>query len=329
MGSVNLNDETVRRKVQFVFEGSLNIVVVIYFSFLSSNLCIGQNVQDNFQYGLALKLNVEYKKHPNFKLSLAGGVSYLTGKEHLLPALHGGVVLFNSGPIGSDLSISRKCKIQRPHIYINGLVTIRLDKRDYSYDERFVPLYNFSDFTPNPLQNPFKSSVSLGAIFVNLGKSKNQRIGFLNVNMAGRAQLTYYNDGGYGMEHIGDKHDRYYTGGAVLSYHGRVDDFVDLIELSYHKYTGYTKYAFDVAYQLQLDYLPYGDKNQVSFNQQRWKINIGNMRSGLFGSISLYDSNKLDGQDLIHYLIDAPYHPDYYSKQKWAAGGNFILLSKL
>lgn len=276
-----------------------------------------------FQFGVAGKLQVEFnfRNNPNFKLSVAAALGYDIDKINLFPTLHTGIILFNKGPIGSQLE---KVWYQpQLHFFYSALVTLELDKRDFGFHERYVPLYHFSDFSANPLHNPFKSSFTYGAVWVRMPKGVHQRIGLFNSNIAGRVQITYINDGGPVLKWMGDKHDRYYTGGVVLSYHGNTYTELNLIELSYHKFTGYTPYAFDVGDKLQIDYLLYADKHQLAYNQQRWKINISNIRTGFGGNISFYNFNSLDLQDFLHFTTNVPYHPDYYRGWRIMVGGRY------
>jgi hypothetical protein len=310
---------------------------------ITSILCLSVRSQSelsfsdsDLHYGIAAKLSLEIgprfssrgKKiknrffSPAYKLSISSGIGYESKSSiSVFPTIHTGILFFNKGSIGADQSKNAK-RIQH-HFFVNGIVTIELDKRDFSYQKRSVPFYHFSEFTANPLQNPYKSSISYGANLIFVQNKKSQRIGFLNLNIAGRAQISYYNDGGPVLKIAGDKRDRYYTGGIIISYHGNNEDLINLIELSYHKYTGYQEYAFDVADKLQIDFLNYNDENQFSFNQQRWRLNFSNINNGFGGSISLYNRNNLDLQDFLHFNTNVPYHPDYYRGYRWMFGGRY------
>lgn len=298
------------------------LVLTFWSTQFYSQYRIDQKNGTKFQYGIASKLNIEFKinENPNFKLSITGGIGYNI-ENVFFPAVHTGIILFNKGTIGSHLNDSWT-KI-RAHYFYNAIGAIRLDKRNYSYFERQVPFYHFSDFTANPLQNPYKSSLSFGKIWINLPKNKRQQIGLFNANIVGRAQITYYNDGGFGLEILGDKRDRYYTGGILISYHGNERDDIDLIELSYHKFTGYVKHAFDIAEKLQMDFLIYADTSQFALNHQRWKLTVSDLSSGFSGNIAIYDSNSIDLQDFIHFKTNVPYHPDYFHKHRFAIGGRY------
>lgn len=291
----------------------------------------------NFQCGIGAKVSVEFgaqnkKKFPfvrrfyspAYKISITGGLGYQVDEIDnfgFFPAIHTGFLIFNKGSIGADQK--KHSKIPQVHFYLSGQLSARLDKRDFDFVSRNVPLYHFSEFNANPLQNPFKSSIAYGANWVFVQNKERQRIGFFNLNIAGRGQISYYNDGGPVLKIAGDKRDRYYTGGVIFSYHGDVDEDINLIELSYHKYTGYQKYAFDVADKLQIDFLNYNDINQFSYNQQRWRLNISSLKNGYGGSFSLYNVNRLDFQDFLHFNTNVPYHPDYYRGWRWMIGGRY------
>lgn len=298
--------------------------------FLISTFGLSQNNvlfnDSDLQFGISAKLNIEFSfKHrshtPSYKFSLTTGVGYNIDNLNLYPTLHSGFLLFNNGAIGANQQ-KNKGQIQS-QFFFNAIGTLMLDKRDFNYIERSVPLYHFAEFTANPLQNPFKSSLSYGAIWIFSTQHHHQRTGFFNANVVGRVQISYYNDGGPILGWAGDNRDRYYTGGVILSYHGNTEDIIDLVELSYHKYTGYQKYAFDVADKLQIDFLNYNDTNQFAYNQQRWRLNFSNTDNGFGGSVSIFNRNNLDFQDFLHFNTNVPYHPDYYRGYRWMFGARY------
>lgn len=281
---------------------------------------------NDFSFGVGVKLNVEFSffYRPDFKLGITGGVSYNAEFDNsygISPALHGGFLFFNGRSVGADQS--RKQYSIQSHAFLNTTAVFQLDRLDTNPLDRPVPLYHFAEFTANPLQNPYKSSVSYGLNLIWVHEWKMQRTGFFNLNVAGRFQVSYYNDGGPILGWAGDNRDRYYTGGVVFSYHGATNDEVNLIELSYHKFTGYQEYAFDVADQLQIDFLNYHDIEQFKYNQQRWRLNITNLEHGFGGSFSLYNVNRLDFQDFLHFATNVPYHPDYFKGYRWMIGGRY------
>jgi len=312
---------------------TLIIIFIIYINAYSQNKIEG-NENGKLQFGLSVKLNIEfsYKYHPNFKLSATTGVGYDIEQINFFPTFHAGFILFNTGMVGSNLQKDNFSL--GSNFFFSTIGTLKLDKRDWGYTERYVPFYHFADFTANPLQNPYKTSVSYGAIWVTMPNGKFQRLGLINLNVIGRFQLTYYNDGGPILKIAGDKHDRYYSGGIVFS--GHLDNYYNminndylrpnLIELSFHKYTGYTPYAFDIADKMDFDFLLYADKEQMAYNNQRWKLSVSNVihNYGNYGAyISLYNLNTKDVQDWLHFKGNNPYHPPYNKGWRPMVGGTY------
>lgn len=290
---------------------------------LTAQYIVKNTDNTNFQYGIASKLNIELQPSmtsANFRLSVTLGAGYNV-KNSFFPALHTGILIFNKGVIGS--SFNDPSYKPRFHFFYTAQATARLDKRNYSYYKRYVPLYFFSNFSANPLHNPYKTAITYGAIWMYMQKKAKQRLGFFNFNVGGKAQISYYNDGGPVMKWVGDKHDRYYTGGVVISYHENNRFIFDMVELSYHKFTGYAKHAFDVADKLQMDYVVYADKSQFAFNHQQWKINVSNLSKGYSAHFSVYDYDIWDIQDIIHFNTNVPFHPDYFKNERIAFGGRY------
>ena len=301
------------------------VMSVVHKADSQNNYSVNTN---DFTFGFGVNLNVEfsYKYRPDFKLGITGGLGYnalFDNNYGVTPAIHAGLLFFNGRSIGANQSF-KKYTIQS-HAFLNSTLVFQVDQLDFNPLARPVPLYHFAEFTANPLQNPYKSSIGYGMNLILVDKwRKLQRTGFLNFNVAGRFQLSYYNDGGPVTGWAGDNRDRYYTGGIVLSYHGDLDDAINLIELSYHKYTGYQKYAFDVAEHLQIDFINYGDTEQFKYNQQRWRLNVSNLDKGFGGSLSLYNVNALDLQDFLHFTTNVPYHPDYFKGYRVMVGGRYL-----
>ncbi len=302
----------------------LILLVAIFYAVGShSQNWIDRTTASKIHYGISAKLAVEYqvRQGPNFKLSLTAGIGADLNEINFFPTIHTGLIIFNNKVIGISLK-DPWAKI-RTHFFYSAAGTIKLDQRTYSFDERYVPFYHFSDFSANPLQNPYKTSFSIGAIWLNMQNKMRQRVGFFNFNALGRIQISYYNDGGPILRYAGDKRDRYYTGGLLVSYHGNEQHAVDLIEVSYHKFTGYVPHAFDLGDELQMDFLVYADKSQFAFNHQRWRLTVAGLSSGFAGSFTLYDINSIDLQDFLHFNTNVPYHPDYFQGYRLGFGGRY------
>lgn len=312
----------------------LFFLLIFLYSFASNAQNDFSFTNSNFQYGIALKLNLElgvrFKKKftfnkrnffsPGAKLSLTAAVGYEKPDFGVFPAIHAGAILFNKNTIGSNQE--RASYVPQLHFFTNAVVAAQIDAKQFDPFEKSVPFYHFTEFVANPLQNPYFSSVSFGVNLIKV-KDDHQWVGFFNSNVARTFQISYYNDGGPILGWPGDNRDRYYTGGGHASYHGNYRGDIDLIELSYHKYTGYQESAFDVADKLQIDFLNYNDSKQFAYNQQRWRLNFSSLRSGYGGSVSIFNLNRIDFQDFLHFNTNVPYHPDYYNGYRVMFGGRY------
>ena len=184
----------------------------------------------------------------------------------------------------------------------------------------FQPLYYFSDFIYPALQNPYLYSLSLGTNLIwrfEQGSSPvRQRLGFSNLHL-NRVQVSYYNDGTpFAAIGLGDGKDRYYTGGAMISYSSSTANELNMIELSYQKFTGYTLNAFETGNKLDIAFLNYRDPTQHTYNKSVWSLNALSYKNGYNISVKDYNRLRLDAQHLIHtkrynsfhMAPEAPYH---------------------
>ncbi|WP_055446008.1 hypothetical protein [Lacinutrix mariniflava] len=308
-----------------------NIAIILLFVIFKLGTAQSHTI-DNLRLGFGITLTAEVQNgyQLKFRASAAGGIGNYVGINNngfgILPTAHLGVMLYNRGILGSNLSRDYKNSLFLD-FFTNATLTIGGQNITAinRLEDRIVPLYHFADFTANPLQNTFKHSVSIGSnIIFNPDKNRStQRLGFFNLNVARTVQLSYYNDGGPVLNIFGDKKDRYYTGGLVLSAHLKSQAYLNLIALSFHKFTGWQPFAFDAGDKLQLDHIPYKNKSVFGFNQQQWTLAASSFNHNFSGYISAYDVNVWDVQDILHFSRDIPYHPDYFYGYRIAVGGAF------
>jgi hypothetical protein len=289
------------------------------------------------QYGFSVKAQFEFstvaKTQPlHARLAIAGGVGSSFVDNNIYPTLNTELQLYNNG-IGSG-----KPGKTRPGINLDFVAALTLtagikdflqQDRLQLFMERNVPLYYFADFGLPALQNPFAYSFSIGTnfIFNNDPDKKMQRTGFVNFHFS-RFQISYYNDGGVPLSdiYLGDRKDRYYTGSALLSYHGKPYTALNLVELSYHKFTGYTQNSFEASNQFDFAFVNYKKTAQRFYNKSLITLNLANPVKGYGLSTKLYNKTKWDVQHLIHWSIFNSYHivpykehlsfaPVYYTSQ--------------
>lgn len=280
------------------------------------------------QYGIALKTTIDINgieskgKYSNFNIALFGGIGgHLWDATGVYPSLHIGGILYNRG----DLISSYKktfFKSTRIDFMIDATITFGVKSSSGNFNNRNIPLVHFSDFTSNPLQNPYQNSLGIGSNLIwtgeTVGKKKDfQRVGTTSLMIDRRVQISTYNDGSiWGQLKLGDKEDRYYTGGAWLSYHMKTTNKgFDVVELSIHKFTGFEENTFEAGTSLQLDFIPYKNEETKYYNKQRIRITARNTNRDYGIHLTFHNTDK-DFQDAIHFGQNTPYHPDIFSYQK-------------
>jgi hypothetical protein len=280
------------------------------------------NNELSFQFGFSIKGLVEFNMNkisqkPVFRLCTDFGLGSNVLARALSFSTNIELQLYNGG-----LGSKRREREKKPGVsldVVNGF-TLTAGLRNYlTHDSlshivntnRNVPLYYFSNFSSPALQNPYSYSMSVGTDFIfSTDKFKSsQRVGFLNLHFH-TLQVSYYNDGGTPFEQttLGDGKDRFYSGGALVSYNGNSNKEINQVELSFNKFTGYTKNAFEVSNNLDLAFVNYNNKEEKYYNKSLWSLNIANPEKGLGININRYNYTNWDIQDLIHFSISNSYH---------------------
>ncbi len=159
------------------------------------------------------------------------------------------------------------------------------------------------------LYDPFIASVGAGSCFINgISHKRNQQIGYGIVGLW-MGQVYYYNDGApFGGIGLGDRYDRWWTGGGQIGFYYLNDNFfISEIALRYDKFTGYQPLLYELASTLQIDNLPYRQMEKQYFNYGRYQFRVGlqNMTHFIF---SVNNPIQWDMQDIIHYNGGMPYH---------------------
>ncbi|MCW3089716.1 MAG: hypothetical protein JWP81_785 [Ferruginibacter sp.] len=287
------------------------------------------NNELSFQYGLSLKGLVEFSlnnptQQPFFRICADFGFGSNLLVRALYFSVNGELQIYNGG-IGSRRRAGNKkpgfsCDLVNAFTLTTGLNNYLTKDSFPVVIKRNIPLYYFSNFTYPALQNPYDYSISLGTNFI-LSSDKlrsSQRVGFFNIHCS-RLQLSYYNDGGTPFDEtfLGDSRDRFYTGGSVISYQGDSKMGVNLVELSFQKFTGYTKNAFEVSNKLDLAFVNYNKSEEKYYNKSLWSLHVSNPEKGIGININRYNHTNWDVQHLIHFSIFNSYHlvpyKDYFS----------------
>jgi hypothetical protein len=275
------------------------------------------------QYGYSLKGLIEIghrKKSVHWRLGLSGGIGAFLGNEWLYPSLNTDLMLYRGG-IGSKYPGSNVGSGIEFEWIISYTFTAGFENRMRANHRiqpgiRNYPLYYFNTFTYPSLQNPYNYSFSYGGnvvIFFTKKKDRVKRIGYLGIHVD-RLQIGYINDGPPFGPPFGDKFDRYHTGGGFLTFHGNNNWPVNLLEVGFNKYTGYSRNAYELANKLGTGYVYYRDIEQQYYNKSRFYLNIGNTYRQWGASFSLYNHPRFDVQHTIHLNSFYPLHMVPY---KW------------
>ncbi len=302
----------------------ITLCCILFFNYSYSQI-ISNNTGSEYQFGFGIKTILEVQRFSNLRLSLSAGIGKKMKDDlsFIYPSINTELQIYNGG-MGSSLMNKNKLKLNFDFV---TSVSITLGSKlvnHIGYAKKFNPLYYFLDDSAISLQNPYHWSLSLGSNYIISSDSnkENQMVGLLNLNFGRLIQFTYINDGAPFGKLTGDGYDRYHTGGGMFSYHGNYTDAINLIEISYHRFTGYQRNSFEISNHMQIDFIPYKNSEAFYYNQSKWKFKLSNYNSGYGGYFAYYNSN-LDGQDLIHKIIDKAYQPNLLKISRKAYGINY------
>ena len=315
----------------------LSMILFLLTAFHLPVHCQEETYKDmSLQYGVSARLVVDFPLHAGkgrssqprngkfpevyYKFAITGGVSSNFAVTNVHPSVHCELLLYNGGlgsqrpgyKSGSGTILDIICAMT----VTAGVKNLLYEGNPSTLDHRSVPLYFFSNFALPPLQNPFNHSISLGTnlIFTTGQNRRNQRVGFFNLHV-GPGQVSYYNDGGPVVHQLllGDRRDRYYTGGILFSYNGDTDTFISSVELSFNKFTGYTNNAFEASNELDLAFVNYKDTTQNYFNKSLWTLTLSNPTKYLGVYVAAYSYDILDIQHWLHRVGFNSYHVTPYA----------------
>lgn len=324
-------------QVKFIYTAVANCFMLFAMAQQKNNFT---NTSNGLQYGFSVKAQIEFStikqtQVPHLRLVLSGGIASSFIDNNIYPSINEELIIYSNG-LGSSKPGNTKSKLTFDFI---TALTLTAGVKDFLYINRKqlfinqnVPLYYFADFGLPALKNPFAYSASVGTnfIFSSNRDKKFQRTGFLNFHF-NRFQISYSNDGGVPLSNIylGDRKDRYYTGSALLSYHGKPFTSLNLIELSYHKFTGYTQNSFEASNQFDFAYVNYKKKEQRFYNKSMFTLNLANPVKGYGLNVKLYNKTKWDVQHLIHWSIFNSYHIVPYKEHLSISGTYYLSQTKV
>lgn len=265
-------------------------------------------------YGLKTTFDISRVEKFSFRIALSGGVGAFIGRNWFYPTLNGDFTIYKGG-LGSNRPGRKTGKwfdLESVISYTATLgVTKRLNQNDkFGPSHRNYPLYYFSNRNLPSLQNPYRWSFSIGGntvIFFSRRKDKVQHVGFLNIHLD-RFQGNYANDGPPFSPPLGDRYDRFNTGIGFITFHGNNNWAVNLVEIGYNKFTGYSPSSYEISNKLGSSYVFYKETNENYYNKSNFQINVGNTVKNWGVSAIAYNHPKLDIQHRIHNNKYYPLH---------------------
>lgn len=283
-------------------KGLLTFLMLSFASLLS-----GQKLY--FQHGLAFSL---YFGHDlKFLLAYNPNLSYPLGNKNsaFLPMLDLKLGFYNNNLGSSTIKSYRN----QWHIVLAFSPTVA-----YSFQKAtpenpgYIPVFTntFLGLTHTDYDNNIGFSVSYVYQY-NFGKRESrkltQRVGGLFISTK-YAFIHYYNDGGPVLNLLGDKEDRYWTGGGTIGSKFTHKNELQYLMLTFDKYSGFNKGAFEASGLLYTDNVNYQDIKETTYNRGKYSL-IYLLPSKYFGISLNHWNTKVDFQDFIHRDIStSPYH---------------------
>jgi hypothetical protein len=239
--------------------------------------------------GLRLFVSASFKKEisNNFQLIYSPSISVYTN-----------TIGSNLNPSASDYQIDFSNTI------MTGLVS-----NGVSYTTKNLRTLHNADFYN--LYNDREHGLFLGTNFILNNHQRNQIVatGIVNIN---NLSILYYNDGPDVLG-LGDKFDRYWTGGMGIYYANKKG--YNSMELSFDQFTGYQPLIYELSNILGFDVPQYSSKKEkFNFNTSSYHLKIGfdndlSLDLGVIGSLR-WDEKHYGLQDIIHMGRKMPIHPN-------------------
>jgi hypothetical protein len=312
--------------------------LILIFLFLFYKNLLSQAPLDKLEYGVGCRLTIDFlysnkttsKIWINWKLAISQGVAYninYSSVNYYRPNIHIDYSIMQGGCGTNDLDQQRvglkdifKRKFSgflaltiTPIQYANNFCT---DITNENYYKK--PLYYFDDVTYPVLTNPFNTSFSVGTTFLyNFDAKAWQRIGNIFLSHL-NYQVVYSNDGPpFGIIGIlADAKDRWFTGQGLINYYNsKLSPSFDNFELTYHKFTGWSKNSYEISRDLGLTEVEYKTEEQNKYNKGKYELRATNSINCYGIGISFYDNYYYDMQHGIHYNKYYAHHISPYPYQ--------------
>ncbi|WP_147430530.1 hypothetical protein [Sphingobacterium puteale] len=291
--------------------------IALLICFLYSRAQIYESKSNLFQYGMSSSLTIGFKliKPKNLAENLYAYGNLNFGGS-INPDYGGLVAQVGINGTYNFFSSKRKGFAAQVHSTVQAVISPYKAKEMDKLNSYNQPFYSMADLSFPAVKNPYPLSLAIGTGHVLLLSrsgplsEKTQRVGSV-YGKFGNVHIFYQNDGVL-PKFMADQKDRWFTSAAMIAWHSN-KDYIDInhIQLAYNRFTGYSLGSYELASALNNNMVVYGAPNERQFNMDYFRLGVG-LKHNRQLNFNLINSKlrAFQGQKMIHYMRNNPYHPD-------------------
>ncbi len=266
----------------------------------------------NLKYQHGVSFSLFFGNELKYLISYSPNLSYPLGteKQAVIPMLDLKLSFYNNN-LGSSV-----LKPFRNYFHVNIAFSPTVS---YSFvkSERenmgYIPI--FTNTFPGTSYTNYDNNIGMSVVYIwqmHFGggikpRFINQRLSNLFVSSR-YVFLNYYNDGGAINKWLGDKEDRYWTGGGTIGSKFPFRNDQQYLMITFDKYSGFDKDAFQASGLLYSDNVNYKNMEETVYNSGKYSLKYLNPAINFGASINHWNTT-FDFQDFIHRDISSsPYH---------------------
>lgn len=282
-----------------------------------SNAQFYENRNNLFQYGMSSSLTIGFKFIKPKKLTdnfYAYGNVNLGGSVN--PDYGGLVTQIGISGTYNFLSSKRNSFAAQLHTTLQAVLSPYKTEKVENWHIYRQPFYSMANLSYPAVKNVYPLSIAIGTAYISLLtrpgplEKKTQRVGTV-YGKFGHVHVFYQNDGVL-PKLIADQKDRWYTSSGLIAWHSNKEDIeVNHIQVAYNRFTGYSDGSYELASALNNNIVVYEEQEERLFNMDYFRLGIG-LEHNYQININAINSKlrAFQGQKMVHYIRNNPYHPD-------------------
>ena len=263
------------------------------------NYCFGSEANMNISISYAAYRNVDVSKHFSIMPSYQSAINiYYNGIGNNKFKSKVTIDWNNSFALTAGLDESVYGDNNTKKINKNGFYYLN---QSYTRSVNIIPIESIA-------------SLTFATNFILNHKNRNQQYGCILIQPLPFFRVQYCNDGGPGISklRLGDKYDRWWTGGGFAEFGNDLDSLngfeFSKVRISYERFTWDNSKAYTASSILGLPTIPLAKDGKLDYfsNSGKYTFDVF-VGHGIF---SFAGVNKIkDGQDIIHERVGAAKHP--------------------